>query len=481
MKVKSSFKSSLPQRSRHTAFAQWLNIAALAIVLGVGQAAQATSSDVLDFGLPTSPYRRQVIANTVAQSSSAKQAPGNYRAESLTSQKPLYSAPGLDAIPVQPPLASKRQPSPQEWLPAYQATGKATASSPPARVELSFEPPPSPWQTAEQQGQLKATAVPLFIQGFSGYETAALFAGDYDSLVAKAIGAAEGTRTVDGSRTPAYYGHVDPGNGAWNLGTFSFQHGAASPEDADRRQLERLKAQAEILQQKAAAEGMTLSLEEKLNGLDLANQAPEAALGEQGYIDWLKQAHELGMQGAEAIVWARTRSFIDPATGMWNAPGLGNNVATVFDDQERRSQAILRAIAAHQQSDVPLAIAPPPTIPQPSQPPAPTQATANSPSKRRDQQIAQGTIQSAIVPNRPTQPTPIAMPEPDEEDILSSRAFTNQPDRAIPGKQPSPDGFQGLAPGLSSPEPTAEMTSPRASTKLPQPQSVADLIIFQDL
>ncbi|MCS6812955.1 MAG: hypothetical protein NZ772_05195 [Cyanobacteria bacterium] len=484
MKAMSSLKSSLPQRSHHVVLAQWLSMAALAIVLGTGQTAQATSSDVLDFGLPASPYSGQnsgqIVASAAIQRPVVKQASGNYQAESPANHKPLYSAPGLDSTHTQSPLVRERQSSHQEWLPAYQTTGKDVASSPPTKVELSFEPPPSPWQTTQQQAQANSHEMPLFQQGLSGYEMAALFAGDYDSLVAKAIGAAEGTRTVDGSRTPAYYGHVDPGNGAWNLGTFSFQHGAASPEDADRRQLERLKNQAEVLQQKATAKGMTLSLEEKLNGLDLANQAPEAALGEQGYIDWLKQAHELGMQGAEAIVWARTRSFIDPATGTWNAPGLGNNVATVFDDQERRSQAISRAIAAHQQSDAPLAVAPAPIIPQPSQPSVPTQTTANSPSRRQDQQVAQSAIQPAIVPNQPAQLEPTATLESNKGDILGSRAFINQPKGISPAQQPSQGGFQGLAPGLSAPEPTA-VPSPQAFTEQHQPQSVADLIIFQDL
>ena len=173
-----------------------------------------------------------------------------------------------------------------------------------------------------------------------------LFAGGPHSLVAKAIGSAEGTRTPTGQRTPAYYGHVDPGNGVWNLGSFSYQHGAGSPEEADMKQLARLQQQAKELKRQAAEQALTLSLAEELNGLDLANQAPLAAL-DRGYIVWLQQARELHLPETEAVLWARTRSFLDPDTGTWNAPGLGNNVQDISRDQARRQQAIAKAIAAH--------------------------------------------------------------------------------------------------------------------------------------
>ncbi|MBD2092526.1 hypothetical protein H6F67_22005 [Microcoleus sp. FACHB-1515] len=174
-----------------------------------------------------------------------------------------------------------------------------------------------------------------------------LFAGGSESLVAKAIGSAEGTRTPTGGYTWAYRGHVDPGNSAWNLGSFSYQHGATSPQEADRKQLARLQTQAETLRQQADRYQMTLTLAETLNGLDLANQSPRAALSRGGYIDRLHQAHEMGLRDADAILWARTRAFLDPDTSRWNAPGLGNNVHSITADQDRRRRAIERAIASH--------------------------------------------------------------------------------------------------------------------------------------
>jgi hypothetical protein len=210
-------------------------------------------------------------------------------------------------------------------------------------IELAFDPSPRDHVAASAT----AIAAPAPSQSTTTDERSPLFADGTNSLVAKAVGSAEGTRTPEGDRTWAYYGHVDPGNGAWNLGSFSYQHGAKSPEDADNKQLSRLQDQANVLKQQAAEQGMELTLEEELNGIDLANQAPAAALN-RGYVQWLKQAHDLGMDGTEAILWARTRSFLDPDSGRWNAPGLGNTIDTIAADQERRIAAIRQAIAAYQ-------------------------------------------------------------------------------------------------------------------------------------
>ncbi len=58
-----------------------------------------------------------------------------------------------------------------------------------------------------------------------------------DDLLKRAIGRAEGTRDANGNPTQAFFGHTDPG---WqgrcpNIGSFSFQHCANSPEEADQR------------------------------------------------------------------------------------------------------------------------------------------------------------------------------------------------------------------------------------------------------
>lgn len=235
-------------------------------------------------------------------------------------------------------------------------------AAPPPSLQLSLEeaptPPPTSSQTTSSMASSIASATPLPLPDVpipSSSEVtappppltpavAALFEGDDNSLVAVAVGHAEGTRTANGKRTLAYYGHVDPGNQAWNQGTFSYQHTARSPQEADQKQLARLKQQTKTLHNLAFQKGIVLTQIELLNGIDLANQAPQAAL-DRGYIDWLAQAKVMGLQADEAILWARTRSFLDPDTGRWNAPGLGNSVQSISQDQGRRQQAIARAIA----------------------------------------------------------------------------------------------------------------------------------------
>jgi hypothetical protein len=187
----------------------------------------------------------------------------------------------------------------------------------------------------------------LTTSSVSSAPSSALFEGGSNSLVATAVGSAEGTRTPDGGKTWAYYGHVDPGNARWNLGSFSYQHEARSPEDADERQLNRLRRQFEVIRQTASTNGLQLSLEEQLNAIDLANQAPLAALAQGGYVERLQQARDRGLRGTEAVLQARTYSFINPNTNQWDAPGLGNTEYSISRDQARRLSAIAQAMAMH--------------------------------------------------------------------------------------------------------------------------------------
>jgi hypothetical protein len=180
----------------------------------------------------------------------------------------------------------------------------------------------------------------------AGWEDAALFRSQSDSLVAKAVGSAEGTRRPDGGQNPAYQGHVDPGNAVWNVGTFSYQHcGNCAPAEADRRQLARLARQFDQIKSHARDRyGVQLSLEEQLNAIDLANQAPLAALAQGGYIDRLQEAKQQGLTGSDAILQARVYAYKNPRTDRWEAPGLGNTKSRITQDQARRQAAIAAAI-----------------------------------------------------------------------------------------------------------------------------------------
>ena len=236
------------------------------------------------------------------------------------------------------------------------------STAPPARAALSFIDQPLFGQAAPPT--MKATT-PTSLNFADPYEptpvvndirvqdpvpqagsdsSGDIFAGGQNSLVAVAVGSAEGTRRPDGGFNDAYAGHTDPGNEVWNLGSFSYQHEADSPEHADDKQLDRLRGQDATLSQIAASYSMTLNLEERMNGIDLANQAPQAALDNGGYIDWLADAKQKGLTGAEAIHYARVNSFTNPNTGRLDAPGLGNSWSRVEADQKRRMEMIWEAI-----------------------------------------------------------------------------------------------------------------------------------------
>ena len=173
--------------------------------------------------------------------------------------------------------------------------------------------------------EINATAIPLT-----------------DSLIKCAIGSAEGTVHDDCSPNSHYFGHVDPGNGAANLGVFSYQHGATTPQEADRKQLENLKSQIPSYQAQSQEKfGADLSKAALLAVLDLHNQAPEAA---QDFIDHLPNAAPTPQE----IIDARAASFINPATGSLDAPGLGNTWDGVKADQERRTGALLDSLSDRQ-------------------------------------------------------------------------------------------------------------------------------------
>ena len=343
--------------------------------------------------------------------------------------------PPVKRVAIPPP-----PPSPAPALPPKTA---AAPSPKPRPVELDFD------LDQATVAQLTAPSKPLArntAQTGASLAPPNLFQGGTDSLVAKAVGSAEGTRTPDGHRTAAYYGHVDPGNRVWNLGTFSYQHGATSPEDADEKQLRRLQRQTQHLDQKANTQGVTLTLEEKLNGIDLANQAPIAALGRGGYVEWLSEAHRLGMTGPEAILWSRTRSFLDPDTQRWNAPGLGNTVASISHDQERRMQAIARTLNRHP-LQVEAAIAVTPQTPSTS----PLRRTSPSTTAKPAEPKAEA---ADIIFSVSLQPATIARTIPDPQ---TTTPLTNQP-----SSRPAATPIFRIKP---EPTPTPRVPAPDVATR----------------
>ena len=189
-----------------------------------------------------------------------------------------------------------------------------------------------------------------------------------DSPIAIALGSAEGTRRPNGGKNPAYYWHEDPGNGADNFGTFSYQHLSEAekvpvrsvataaqkretaehlglPDKSDRLQLQRLKRFHDELRQQAIDKELPLDFMELANGLDLANQSPAAAMTAWGYLDRLKQMKRLLDDPTEQVLEARTWSYWEPDYEDWDAPGLGNTYDSIRRDQARRFYAVRDALA----------------------------------------------------------------------------------------------------------------------------------------
>jgi hypothetical protein len=193
-------------------------------------------------------------------------------------------------------------------------------------------------------------AIAFWEAGVSPVSPIATAAGSLlsDEEIQKTIAAAEGTVDWHTLEPDAdYQGHTDPcvklgtcsGRGT-NRGYFSSDQGA-TPEAANAYQLGKLREAEQMLQQQAIAKfGGPLSKEALANGLDLYNQAPQAALDEVGgYVDRLPRADPTDQE----IIEARAQAFIDPRDGQLKAPGLGGTWVNTVKDQKRRQGAISHA------------------------------------------------------------------------------------------------------------------------------------------
>jgi hypothetical protein len=151
-----------------------------------------------------------------------------------------------------------------------------------------------------------------------------------------AIGINEGTRTPNGGYTKAYYGHRDPGNGAFNVGTVSGQQGG-SPQTSDQRWAgilsQTMLSVTPILVRSGLPQNSVGFQRMLFNIADLKVQAPAAVP------DFIKRLPQIVRQGVtiEAIAKARADSYINPATGRLEAAGFGNNYQTLLRDQRSRA------------------------------------------------------------------------------------------------------------------------------------------------
>ena len=277
--------------------------------------------------------------------------PRAYQTKAAANAGPVAQLPPPPSVTAAPATPQPKNSDPALVPAQVASTAPSADRSPSGDIALGFpqatvSPPTTARPVAAANTGDAADPAPNSSASTNGTDW--IFDGGSNSLVARIVGSAEGTRTPEGGRTRHYNGHRDPGNGVWNLGTFSYQHGASSPEEADAKQLARLARQEQTIDRKADRLGLQLTLFERLNALDLANQSPAAALNQGGYIDRLYQAQPAGKTGHEAIVWARTYAYMNPKTQRWNAPGLGNTYQSIRRDQNRRLQAIASALETYQ-------------------------------------------------------------------------------------------------------------------------------------
>lgn len=228
---------------------------------------------------------------------------------------------------------------------SLQPPAPAIAGTQAPQVSAKSEPP------AQTSGELTAEQAIALIDQWSAGEVE-------QTKFARVIGAAEGTRDRDGGKNEIYEGHVDPGNGVWNRGSFSYQFGNnenLSPEEASRRQLKKILGHLkDTVIPQSKQQGIKLTPWELMNAADLANQAPLCITESGGYVERLVQARKKGKEKGwseyEVVLNARIESFWDAAKNTYDAPGLrayddmGKRVS-VLKDQDRRMNEMRHALS----------------------------------------------------------------------------------------------------------------------------------------
>jgi hypothetical protein len=157
------------------------------------------------------------------------------------------------------------------------------------------------------------------------------------SILILAIGYAEGTIALDGSRTEAYYGHGD--SGLRNVGVFScVSCGQRGPEEADSFFLEeRLKPQLGRFEDAARA-ALLPSAHPMLAAafFTLLTQSPEAATGRKGFLERMSGLKMLGIT-MENLIQLCVDSFRDPDSNRFeDVARFDNDETRIRADQRRR-------------------------------------------------------------------------------------------------------------------------------------------------
>lgn len=260
----------------------------------------------------------------------------------------------------------------QEQQGLQPAAAGAVGRSTWAQLEAN-RPDPGPPAPAAAPGN-SGVAAPAPANGAGRVDLDAFFKGGSNSPAAVVVGTSEGNRTPQGGFTASYKGHTDPGNGARNIGSFSYQvkqGGATTPQQADALWNQKLAAQMPAYQKAAKEAGLDPNNARlAANFADLYTQAPLAATGRGGFLDQMKTMARNGGPTPDNILAARMKSYVDPSTGRLDAPGFGNSPDRLRADQQRRMGALDSALSARGLTGGPQANTPAPTPARPAAPAA---------------------------------------------------------------------------------------------------------------
>ncbi|AFZ21292.1 hypothetical protein [Allocoleopsis franciscana] len=249
---------------------------------------------------------------------------------------------------------------------------KKAVTKPEKDKQTSTKPTKGKTASAQPKGTQKIPAPPFNLQK-SLMSLSPLFASP-TSLGMVAIGVAEGNYRLvvkNGvlyvQQTPLYFGHTDPGNLSWgavvtNFGPCSDQgRSGGNMALAEQMCLERaLNAlPVQLVDLNAAGINPIGDIEALLNTADLYNQA--SPIHSRFFPRALAIARRGGLQGIEAIAWARTASFylnsnneldiekgINQASGLLGICARENRPVTewqcVYGDQMRRVKEITNVL-----------------------------------------------------------------------------------------------------------------------------------------
>jgi murein DD-endopeptidase MepM/ murein hydrolase activator NlpD len=193
--------------------------------------------------------------------------------------------------------------------------------------DLSVIPSVSPVTTGTTEGAI-APGVSSTLASVDQF-----FVGGSNSFAARAIGHSEGNRTADGGFNASYRGHTDPGNSAYNVGSFSVQgRGRLTPEQADQNQLQELRNQMPRYVEACQAAGLNPNdLRLLTNFTDLHTQSPRAA---RNFLNRLSRLN--GNTSYDSILNLRVGAYDGRST-------LGSRLPA---DQGRRMRALETVITS---------------------------------------------------------------------------------------------------------------------------------------